>query len=114
MPDFSLPAEVANGCRQDVWLDQDGKTVIYTEQDVEPILEYAQAMRNGQFSTGDDFGRLEYEIPWVLAMEWRKQGLDVFNPVHFALLERKLRDIEFSKLRTAPKVHPNIRVKGTR
>lgn len=109
MPDFSDNSGVLF---EEYFIDDDGTIHVRASQDAQPALDWAAIQRN---EVGYQSGlRPKAEIPWALALEWRKQGLDIFNPEHAALLEKKLKDIEYKKLLSTERAHLNIRVTGSR
>lgn len=95
--------------------DEEGRFHIETVQDVEPILDFTKAGRNHRFSdAGQDFQHVG-EVPFVVALQWRKEGIDIFNPAHSDLVMQKLNSPEYAYLRVAPTLRdPRIIVKGNR
>ncbi len=86
------------------YLDVDGdKVTLETVQDVEPILE-----RNKRLANDTDRARTGVKESWLHAasipnaviMQWRQEGIDVFNPEHWQAVRRKLNDPEWRYLRT--------------
>jgi hypothetical protein len=95
-------------------LVEDDKLFVEDSQDAEPILDYAKAQRDANFSGSQGDFTPYMEIPETLAMEWMRLGLNIMNPVHFALLEKKIR-AEYPKLLSSAKLtDPRIIVKGAR
>jgi hypothetical protein len=95
------------------WFDVEGKDVVETTQDAQPVLDRLERIRN-QAPRHDGEFELVAEIPMTLYLEWRKQGLDILKPEHQAMLEKKLRDIEYKKLLATEATHRGIKVKGAR
>lgn len=79
------------------------KLVLYHDQDVEPILEKNRMLQNdpGYKSRGikKEWQHVAH-IPDIVVMQWRQEGIDVFNPDHMPAVKRKLRDPNWRKLRT--------------
>lgn len=95
--------------------DEEGKFHIQTVQDVEPILDFTKASRDHQFAGGSGDMQHVAEIPFVVALEWRKQGIDVFNPAHSDMVMAKINSPEYAYLRAAPTLRdPHIQIKGIR
>jgi hypothetical protein len=93
-----------DGKRTDVLFDGSGKVIFRTQQEVQPILDYAKDLRNhddrGYFAGGDM--RRVASIPAVVIADWLKEGIDVFSGEHQAEVARKLNDPDNFYLRTAP------------
>lgn len=83
-----------------------GKSYLYHEQDVEPLLEYAKAHANtGAKDAGIKAGRWHYaEVPAVVMYEMRKKGIDFFNPDHMPAVLREI-DANYPYLKMTTKVH---------
>lgn len=80
-----------------------GKTIIQHEQDVEPILAKNVKLQNDPDYKKEGIKR-EWQhvahIPDIVILQWRKEGIDVFNKDHLPAIKRKLRDPEWRHLRT--------------
>lgn len=82
---------------------QDGKLVVKTFQDVEPILD-----RNKKLQSADEYKRQgiknDYQhvasIPLVVVHEWMKQGINIWNKDDWPKIRAKLQDPEYKYLRT--------------
>lgn len=79
--------EVNPVTKMKTWFDHDeqtGKSYLYHEQDLEPLLRWTKAHANeGAKDHGIKGGRWHYaELPAVVIYEMRKKGIDVFNPDH--------------------------------
>src|SRR5262245_6931159 len=66
------------------WIDYyDGKAWIRSEQDVEPVIEHATAMRNdgrGDPKLTGPGMKLLYYLPNAVIMELRKKGINMMSP----------------------------------
>lgn len=88
-------------------LDRGEKLIVAeTMQDVEPILEHNKALQ-GEVQRSD-WGRHVASIPNVILVKWLNEEhargnttLRLFSPEFDALIARKLRDPDWSHLRTA-------------
>jgi len=93
-----------NGVQTDVLFDGSGKVIFRSQQDVDPVLDYAKAQRNhddrGYFAGGDM--RRVASIPAVIISKWLDEGVDVFSSEHQAEIARRLNDPDYAYLRTAP------------
>lgn len=93
-----------DGTQTDCLFDSDGKVIFRTQQETQPVLDYAKDLRNhddrGYFADGDM--RRVASIPTVLVAAWMNEGIDVFNPDHQDRVARKLNDPDYFYLRTAP------------
>jgi hypothetical protein len=71
-------------------------------QDVQPILDANRALANeGRgFSASGDMKRVA-TIPLIVVEQWLKEGFDIYDPGNSAALMRRLRDGQWSKLRTS-------------
>lgn len=83
----------------------DEKTVVEHVQDVEDILEWNKQARSEK--QHGDWGRHVARIPNVIMMRWLNEEwakgnttIRLFGPEMDALVERKLKDPEWSYLRT--------------
>jgi hypothetical protein len=82
----------------------DGKLVVHTMQDVEPILERNKALRSMEQKS--DWGRHVASIPNVIIVQWLNEEAARGHDVRFLseefdqLVARKLRDPEWAYLRT--------------
>ena len=110
MPDATFKS---GALTEKYWFDVDGKDVVETVQDAQPVLDRLERIRN-QAPRQDGEFELVAEIPMTLYLEWRRQGLDILKPDQQALLEKKLKDIEYKKLLATETSHRGIKVKGAR
>jgi hypothetical protein len=85
--------------------DGNGDLAVRHVQDVEPILERNKALRSQKQRS--DWGRHVAEIPNVILTRWLNEewargnvSLRLFGPEMDALVDRKLKDPEWSYLRT--------------
>jgi hypothetical protein len=90
---------------------QDGKLVVYREQDVEPYLEAnakayndAPSWRPYASGTADRPMRHVASVPMVVIEQWMKEGVNVFDPSPEMQkkIAAKLNDYTNRKLRTYP------------
>lgn len=99
-------------------VESDGVIHVEHVQDVEPILDYAHAMRNYRFDAMSPLGTVGHvaEVPAVVLMEWaREAGVGLFSNEMSAVMEKKLQDPKYAKLLAAPTLRdPHIIMKGAR
>jgi hypothetical protein len=83
--------------------DGGDKLIVNHAQDVEPILDTNKAMatHNDGYNSSRTMRRVA-SIPNVVIEQWKKEGVDLFNPNHKEAVRRKLNSSEFAYLRTAP------------
>ena len=73
MPRFDLPNDgLISWAMEDV-VGEDGKWIVKTEQDEQPILEHNLALRNSEYTGDISFGRHVASIPNILWDRWVKQ-----------------------------------------
>lgn len=78
--------------------ETDGTIHIVEQQDLEPILKHAKAMQDLNKSTNELGYYYDCEIPMVFANKWMlEEGIDVFNPEHAHLVDKKINEPEFRK-----------------
>ena len=71
-------------------------------QDVEPILNRNQALRNHNDGFNSDrTGRRIASIPMVIYHQWLQEGFDALDPANDAELRRRLSSSDWMKLRTS-------------
>ena len=91
------------------YLPESGKTVIYTEQDVTPILEMNKALQNDTDASkqGIKNGWWHYgQIPNIIIEKWKNDhGVDVFNKDHQKAVFKLLNDPQYRYLKTTTKFH---------
>lgn len=99
--DVSLPVNQA-GMRWHVRENEDGSTTIGCEQDVQPILDYNQALaaENDGWSKDKSIRRLG-AIPFVMLEDWKNMGVDWRDPEGAKYVIKALNSNENYKLRTA-------------
>lgn len=80
----------------------EGKIRVIRSQDVAPILENNARLRNdgNGYDSSCEMVRVA-SIPCVLIEQWMKEGINFFNPNHWPAVLRKIKDTDFSKLRTS-------------
>jgi hypothetical protein len=97
------PLSANVGRRTDVKFDSDGKMIIRSLQNVDPIIDHNKEMMNhGDIaSTIGGLARRYAQIPLNIVYQWLvEDGLDVFDPDHQERLARKLNDPDYRYLRT--------------
>ncbi len=95
---------------------EEGKIIVATTQDIEPVLRQNAALRNTDgYNDARDLKRV-YDIPLALLEHWyNTEGLNLFDPNHADAIRRKLRDPEYEKLRSSfSNPNPQIIIKGVR
>ena len=93
-----------NGTRWSLSDNGDGSHTIHSEQDVDAILDRnaALATHNDGYSPSREMRRVG-SIPMSLIHLWKTvEGWDALRPENADRLKKKLNDIDFFKLRTAP------------
>jgi len=105
MSDWRPLSRSPNGVQTDVLFDASGKVVFRSQQEVQPVLDYAKELRNhsdGGWFADKDMKRVA-SIPTVVQMAWMNEGFDVLaDDLDQARLARKLNDPDNFYLRTAP------------
>lgn len=82
----------------------DGTYDVWSTQEVDPILDRNKAMytHNDGYSPSRELRRAA-SIPMNLIQKWRnEEGINVLHPDYADALKRKLNDIDYLYLRTAP------------
>lgn len=78
--------------------ETDGVIHVIEQQDLEPILDHTKAMRDLNKKTNNLGYYYDAEIPLTLAHKWfLEEGIDVFNPEHSDLVNKKINEPEFRK-----------------
>lgn len=99
-------------------VEADGTLHIEEKQDAEPILEYTKAARDHRFDANVCDGMLQHvaEIPMVEYIRWcREAGVRMFSSDADLVVEKKLADPAYAKLRAAPTLRdPHILMRGKR
>ncbi|MES2958460.1 MAG: hypothetical protein V4792_09740 [Pseudomonadota bacterium] len=96
--------------------ESDGTLIVEERQDCESILDHCAAMRNERFSdAGTEFREL-CTIPMTVLLEWcREAGVSPLSNEADFVIEKKLRDSMYAKLRSGPTVRDaHIIIKGAR
>jgi hypothetical protein len=80
-----------------------GQTIITRAQDVEPIFEENALLytMNDGYSPSRELRRVA-QIPQVIAEDWYREGVDIFDKNCRDEVRRRLNDPANLKLRTAP------------
>jgi len=87
--------------------EQDGKIMIHTYQDVEPILEHTKALRNegGPDEAWRKNGMTVYaKIPLVVVGQMMRKGIKIFDPNHIGAVVREV-NTNYKYLKTTDKNH---------
>lgn len=99
-------------------VESDGVIHVEHVQDVEPILDYAEAGRNNRFSASSPDGFVQHvaEVPFVVLQEWaREAGVGLLSNEFSIIMEKKLQDPAYAKLLAAPKLRdPHVIIRGAR
>lgn len=92
--------------------ESEDKFAIETVQDVEPIFNRNKALQteNDGYSPTKNWARIA-SIPLVIVEQWRKEGIDVFNPDHMPAIRKKLMDPDYAFLRTSSLGYQPVRSK---
>jgi hypothetical protein len=99
------PLTSRGGIVTDVKFDNDGRIIVRSRQDVDPILDHNKTLRNhgqGRKSAMGDLGRHIATIPNSIVHKWLQEGINVYDGEHQAELARKLNDPDWRYLRTNP------------
>jgi hypothetical protein len=100
-----------------IHIEQDGTTILEEKQDCQDILDRNQKKRDHRFDSRSPEGFVHEvaEIPMVPYLEMcRKIGQQPFSTPDVAM-ELILRDPEFAKFLTAPKLRdPHVIIRGAR
>lgn len=87
------------------WKHEQGKVVIYREQDVQPYLDENKRMQSesvgGWRRAARGNRRLIANIPDIVVEAWLRQGFNIFQ-VSEMELRKKLDDPDWSYLKTIP------------
>lgn len=85
----------------DVKFDSDGRIIVRSRQNVDPILDANKVQRNhGTAGRIGDLGRKIATVPVTIVHKWLQEGIDVFSGEHQDALARKLNDPDWRYLRT--------------
>ena len=101
-------------------IESDGSMYIEEIQDVEPILNYTHAARNGRFSADvcDGMLRHEAEIPFtVFQKECQRRGIpaNLGSKEADLVIESIMADPQYAKFRASPGMRdPRIIMRGLR
>lgn len=83
--------------------DDEKKTYISYEQDVQPIIDYNKALQNApqsEYRRKRDVWHIAH-IPAAIVMQWRcEEGIDVYNDEHTDRVMKKLNDPSWKYLRS--------------
>ena len=91
--------------------EQDGKIMIHTYQDVEPILDHNRALRNEGLPDGawKQNGMTVYaKIPLIVVGQLMKKGIKLFDPNHIGAVIREVNQ-NYPYCKTTDK-HHEVRV----
>src|SRR5688500_10827170 len=90
---------------QEAWKREQGKVLIYREQDVQPYLDANKRMQAEQVGgwrrAGKGARRMVADIPNIVVEMWLKQGFNMFSASEREL-RKKLDEPEWSYLKTIP------------
>lgn len=90
-----------NDVKED-WKYEQGKIVVCRTQDVAPYLEQNRRERNGfQRRRGANLRKVA-EVPLVVAEQWMRQGVNIFDRNHAKKVQALLNSNEYRDLRTSP------------
>lgn len=87
---------------RETWKREDGKIVIYREQDVQPYLEENKRVRNSFQKRRNSRMRLVADIPNVVVEQWMRMGVNIFDKNDNKKVEQLLNSNEYAYLRTSP------------
>lgn len=90
-----------NDIRED-WKYEQGKIVVCRSQDVAPYLEANRRERDNFQRRRNAPLRKVAEIPAVVAEQWMKMGVNVFDRNHAKKVQALLNSNEYAYLRTSP------------
>ena len=79
--------------------EAEDKTTLYQEQDVEPILN-ANKIEMNHIDQSGDFMKHVACIPRIVIEQWRKEGINFFDPNDWKKVKQKLNSNEFRYFRT--------------
>tara|TARA_A100000172_G_scaffold7502_1_gene4126 strand:+ start:124 stop:447 length:324 start_codon:yes stop_codon:yes gene_type:complete len=102
MPDFRPLNNAFNpsDVRQYFHYDEaEDKSTVYQEQDVEPILR-ANKIEMNHIDQSGNFMKHVACIPRIVIEQWRKEGLNFFDPNDWKKIQQKLNSNEFRYFRT--------------
>lgn len=82
---------------------EDGRFALRQVQDVAPVLDRNKALatHNDGYSPSREMRRAA-SIPLVVIEQWKREGIDIFDPNCRDAVRRKLNSSEYLWLRTAP------------
>lgn len=86
----------------ETWKKEQGKIVLYREQDVEPYLEANKRKRNDFQQRRGSRMRLVADIPNVVVEQWLAMGVNIFDKNDNKKVEQLLNSNEYAYLRTSP------------
>jgi hypothetical protein len=90
---------------QEAWKREQGKVLIYREQDVQPYLDANKRMQAEQVGgwrrAGKGTRRMVADIPNIVVEMWLKQGFNMFSASEREL-RKKLDEPEWAYLKTIP------------
>jgi hypothetical protein len=87
---------------RETWKREDGKIVIYREQDVSPYLEENKRKRAEFQKRRNSRMRLVADIPNVVVEQWMRMGVNIFDKNDNKKVQQLLNSNEYSHLRTSP------------
>jgi hypothetical protein len=87
---------------RETWKREDGKIVIYREQDVQPYLEQNKRVRNSFQKRRNSRMRLVADIPNVVVEQWMRMGVNIFDKNDNKKVQQLLNSNEYAYLRTSP------------
>ena len=79
--------------------EAEDKTTLYQEQDVQPILN-ANKIEMNHIDQSGNFMKHVACIPKVVIEQWRKEGINFFDPNDWKYVKQKLNSNEFQYFRT--------------
>lgn len=94
------PLSAHGGQVTDVKFDADGRIIVRSRQEADPILEANKAeMNHGR--RGREWRKVA-TVPNNIIHKWLQEGIDIFSGEHQEAVARKLNDPDNRYLRTAP------------
>lgn len=87
---------------RETWKREQGKVVIYREQDVQPYLEANKRRRDSFQRRRNSSLREVADIPNIVVEQWMREGVNIFDPNCDKEVQRRLNSNEYAFLRTSP------------
>lgn len=99
------PLSANGGKVTDVKFDSDGRIIVRTRQECDPVLENNKVARNHldpRRKALGGLGRHIATIPNIIVHKWLQEGIDIYSGECQDGLARKMNDPDWAYLRTAP------------